>query len=169
MILYYQLINTPMGEMIAVASDSALVNLSFTDSDDYHTVISKLKAQAHLKHVSFHPVINQIALELEGYFHGALQSFETPIDFVIGTPFQQSVWRALYDLDYGARATYSDIAHIIQKPKSVRAVSSAIGQNPLSLIVPCHRVLRKDGKLGGFNSGIHRKKALLTMEANTDA
>lgn len=164
MIYYYKHINTPIGQMTAVVNNHALIQLSFTDSNHYQTVISQLSKQADLKQVSFHPIIDKLAFELEGYFHGDVKSFKTPVHFTIGTPFQHQVWHALYQLPFGTGTTYSQIAQHIQKPKSVRAVSTAIGQNPLSIIVPCHRVLRKDGQLGGFNSGLYRKKALLKME-----
>lgn len=164
MYFYYQHIQTPLGRMTAVVNEHALLSLSFTDSKDYHTAWDKLQRQGTLIQISTHPIINQIALELEAYFHGACQQFKTPVDYVIGTSFQQDVWRALQQLPYGEQVNYSAIAEAIGKPKSVRAVSTAIGLNPLSIIVPCHRVLRKDGRLGGFNSGLHRKKYLLTLE-----
>lgn len=164
MYLYYQHIQTPLGRMTAVVNDKALLSLSFTDSNDYQTAWEKLKKQGTLIQISTHPIINQIALELEAYFHGACQEFKTPVAYVIGTPFQQDVWRALKALSYGDQVTYGNIAEAIGKPKSVRAVATAIGLNPLSIIVPCHRVLRKDGRLGGFNSGLHRKKYLLALE-----
>ncbi|MCS4486944.1 methylated-DNA--[protein]-cysteine S-methyltransferase [Staphylococcus americanisciuri] len=163
---YYQHIQTPLGRMTAVVNEHALLSLSFTDSKDYHTAWEKLQRQGTLIQTSTHPVIHQIANELEAYFHGASKQFKTPIAYVVGTPFQQEVWHALQQLSYGEQVTYSTIAKAIGKPKSVRAVSTAIGLNPLSIIVPCHRVLRKDGRLGGFNSGIHRKKYLLTLEGS---
>lgn len=165
MCFYYQTIKTPIGKMTAVVNQTALVSLSFTDSNDYQTALQKLRKQAPLKQTSHHPIINQIAIELEGYFHGYLKTFSTPFEFVIGTPFQQRVWQALSQLNYGQTVTYGDVAHMIEKPKSVRAVSTAIGQNPLSIIIPCHRVVRKDGRLGGFNSGLHRKSILINLEA----
>ncbi|KIX90501.1 cysteine methyltransferase [Staphylococcus microti] len=164
MYFYYQHIETPLGRMTAIVNDHALLSLSFTDSKDYDTAWAKFEHLGTLTQILTHPIIHQIANELEAYFHGTCQQFKTPVDYVIGTPFQQSVWHALKQLGYGEQVTYSTIATAIGKPKSVRAVASAIGLNPLSIIVPCHRVLRKDGRLGGFNSGIHRKKYLLTLE-----
>ncbi|QLK86447.1 methylated-DNA--[protein]-cysteine S-methyltransferase [Staphylococcus sp. 17KM0847] len=164
MTYYYQHIRTPLGLLTAIVNDDALVSLSFTDSKDYYTSWHKLEQHSQLVQISTHPIINQIALELEAYFHGYCSKFKTPIDYVIGTPFQQRVWKALQTLSYGECVTYGDIAVAIGKPKSVRAVASAIGQNPLSIIIPCHRVLRKDGQLGGFNSGLNRKMRLLALE-----
>jgi len=86
---------------------------------------------------------------------------------LIGTPFQKQVWEALCDIPFGATASYSDIAAQIGSPKAVRAVGSAIGANPISIIIPCHRVLRSNGDLGGYRWGLERKKALLASEVRS--
>ena len=85
--------------------------------------------------------------------------------WVKGTNFQVSVWRALLALDQGALTTYGDVAASIGRPKAVRAVGSAVGANPLALIIPCHRVIRADGEIGGYRWGETRKRALLAREA----
>ncbi|MBV7507772.1 methylated-DNA--[protein]-cysteine S-methyltransferase [Bacillus sp. sid0103] len=97
------------------------------------------------------------------YFHGTRTLFTFPIDYY-GTPFQQSVWNALHEIPYGCTHTYSEIAEILQKPKSVRAVASAIGANPILITVPCHRVIGKNGKLTGFRGGLEMKEKLLELE-----
>ncbi|WP_026567478.1 methylated-DNA--[protein]-cysteine S-methyltransferase [Bacillus sp. UNC41MFS5] len=97
------------------------------------------------------------------YFQGIRTSFTFPTDFY-GTPFQQSVWNALNEIPYGCTHTYSEIAEILQKPKSVRAVASAIGANPILITVPCHRVIGKNGKLTGFRGGLEMKEKLLDLE-----
>lgn len=97
------------------------------------------------------------------YFQGTRTSFTFPVDFY-GTPFQQSVWNALHEIPYGCTHTYSEIAGILQKPKSVRAVASAIGANPILITVPCHRVIGKNGKLTGFRGGLEMKESLLELE-----
>lgn len=163
--LYFQDFQTPLGEMCAVATQDALVMLSFKDSKDYPTTIQKLKKHGSLTRVSHHPIIAQIASELTAYFYGECSMFKTPIRYLTGTSFQQSVWEALQQLKIGSTVNYSHIAHMIERPQSTRAVATAIGHNPLSIIVPCHRVIRKDGHLGGFNSGLYRKKQLLNHEA----
>jgi methylated-DNA-[protein]-cysteine S-methyltransferase len=101
--------------------------------------------------------------EFTEYFQGKRSSFTFPIDFH-GTPFQQSVWDALNKIPYGCTHTYSEIAEIIQKPKSVRAVAAAIGANPILITVPCHRVIGKNGKLTGFRGGLEMKEKLLELE-----
>jgi O-6-methylguanine DNA methyltransferase len=101
--------------------------------------------------------------ELKAYFSGKLKRFKTPIQFV-GTPFQMRVWQELENIPYGETRSYMEIAEAIGKPTAFRAVAQAIGANPLLLIVPCHRVINADGKLGGFSAGIHRKQWLLSHE-----
>ncbi|MFP5112044.1 methylated-DNA--[protein]-cysteine S-methyltransferase [Bacillaceae bacterium C204] len=97
------------------------------------------------------------------YFQRMRMSFTFPIDFY-GTPFQQSVWNALNEIPYGCTHHYTEIAEILQKPKSVRAVASAIGANPILITVPCHRVIGKNGKLTGFRGGLEMKESLLELE-----
>jgi methylated-DNA-[protein]-cysteine S-methyltransferase len=101
--------------------------------------------------------------EFTEYFQGKRKTFTFPLDFH-GTPFQQSVWNALNDIPYGYIHTYSEIAEILQKPKSVRAVAAAIGANPILITVPCHRVIGKNGKLTGFRGGLDMKEKLLELE-----
>jgi methylated-DNA-[protein]-cysteine S-methyltransferase len=101
--------------------------------------------------------------EFAEYLQGKRTEFTFPTDFN-GTPFQQSVWNALSEIPYGLTHTYSEIAEILQKPKSVRAVASAIGANPILITVPCHRVIGKNGKLTGFRGGLEMKEMLLNLE-----
>lgn len=88
------------------------------------------------------------------------------LDTLTGTPFQKTVWAAVLEIPYGETRTYLDIAVAIGQPKAVRAVGSALGANPLAVTIPCHRVIRSDGLLGGYRWGIHRKKALLIKEGH---
>jgi methylated-DNA-[protein]-cysteine S-methyltransferase len=108
-------------------------------------------------------ILQPHAAELVGYLEEQRQDFSLSID-LHGTPFQQSVWKALQEIPYGQTVSYSDIAERIEKPKSVRAVGTAIGANPVLIIVPCHRVIAKSGKLGGFRAGLEMKVQLLELE-----
>ncbi len=104
--------------------------------------------------------------QLKEYFAGKLKKFNVPISFN-GTEFQNKVWKALTGIPYGSVVTYSDISKIIGNDKSVRAVGSANAKNPISIIVPCHRVIAKSGKLSGYAGGIERKEWLIEHEAKT--
>ncbi|WP_439836698.1 methylated-DNA--[protein]-cysteine S-methyltransferase [Aeromonas enteropelogenes] len=101
--------------------------------------------------------------EFEAYFAGRLQRFTLPLA-ASGTEFQQAVWQALCDIPYGETRSYGDIARAIGKPNAMRAVGAANGRNPLSIIVPCHRVIGQNGSLTGYAGGLEMKKALLQLE-----
>ena len=103
--------------------------------------------------------------ELREYFEGERHGFSLPIDLLgRGTDFQRDVWQALQQIPYGQTTSYGAIAQMIQRPNAVRAVGTAIGHNPLRLVIPCHRVLRSDGSIGGYNGGIEMKRSLLVIE-----
>jgi methylated-DNA-[protein]-cysteine S-methyltransferase len=112
-----------------------------------------------------HPTLIAAAQQLNEYFSGQRQSFDLPLQPAWGTPFQRAVWQALQRIPYACTSTYGDIARDIGNPKAVRAVGAAIGQNPHTIIVPCHRVMGANGSLTGFAGGLDRKTFLLAHEA----
>lgn len=105
------------------------------------------------------------ATQLLEYLEGKRHKFEFPIVFLKGTAFQQAVWRALCEISYGETSNYSAVAQKVGRPRAVRATGSAIGKNPLTIVVPCHRVLAKSGALGGFSGGLAMKRLLLAIES----
>ncbi|RRK11353.1 methylated-DNA--[protein]-cysteine S-methyltransferase [Lactiplantibacillus garii] len=108
---------------------------------------------------------NQTARQaLTAYLTGARQAFDLPLDQTNGTTLQRQVWHALQTIPYGHTTTYSQLATAINRPTATRAVATAVGKNPLLIVVPCHRVLRKDGTLGGYRGGLAMKTALLALE-----
>ncbi len=109
--------------------------------------------------------ITKACSEIEEYLNGRRKSFDISFDFEIGTVFQKSVWRTLCTIPYGQTISYSDIACMIDAPKAVRAVGAAIGKNPIFIVVPCHRVIGKNGSLTGFAYGVDLKKKLLDIES----
>jgi methylated-DNA-[protein]-cysteine S-methyltransferase len=111
-----------------------------------------------------HPVLREAAAQLRDYFDGKRQQFDLPLDLSHGTAFQQSVWQALRAIPPGATTSYGALSANVGKPAAVRAVGAAVGRNPISVIVPCHRVLGKDGSLTGYAGGLDRKTALLALE-----
>jgi methylated-DNA-[protein]-cysteine S-methyltransferase len=119
---------------------------------------------SHWPTVANHPVMQEATTQLQQYFCGQRTRFELPIDLSTGTEFQQSVWHALLTIDCGKTCSYGALSAQIAKPGAVRAVSSAIGKNPLSIIVPCHRIIGVTGALTGYAGGLDRKAALLKLE-----
>ncbi|MEF9920135.1 MAG: methylated-DNA--[protein]-cysteine S-methyltransferase [Erysipelotrichaceae bacterium] len=109
-------------------------------------------------------ITNQCVEQLNEYFLGIRKSFDLPLYFNQGTMFQQSVWHSLLDIPYGETCSYQDIADHIQHPRSERAVGMANHHNPFPIIIPCHRVILKSGKLGGYGGGIDKKIVLLELE-----
>ena len=108
--------------------------------------------------------LREAVQQLKAYFQGRLSSFDLPLDLTAGSPFQQSVWRALLSIPRGHTTSYGALAQRLGQATASRAVGSAVGRNPLSIIVPCHRVIGKDGSLTGYAGGLERKVALLQLE-----
>ena len=153
--------DSPLGRYVLVTSDKGIVCLE----PEEHAVsrITRWKADGvSMKEGS--SLANRAVRELEAYFAGRLRKFTLPLD-LCGTPFQKTVWKALLRIPYGETRSYSDIAKAIGKPAAVRAVGLANGANPVSIIVPCHRVIGKSGDLVGYGGGLERKRALLELEA----
>ncbi len=115
-----------------------------------------------------HPLLQETAQQLLAYFSGARPPFDMPLDLSCGTPFQQSVWRALLNIGSGHSQSYGDLAKQLNRPQAVRAVGAAVGRNPVSIIVPCHRILGAGGQLTGYAGGLWRKEALLRLEGHPD-
>lgn len=111
-----------------------------------------------------HPVLCEAVAQLTQYFAGRRTTFDLPLDLHAGTPFQQQVWQALRGIAPGATTSYGSLSAAIGKPAAVRALGAAVGRNPVSVVVPCHRVLGADGSLTGYAGGLERKTALLSLE-----
>lgn len=109
-------------------------------------------------------VLRNTISQLDEYINGQRQVFDMPLDLSTGTPFQQTVWEALLKIPYGKTISYAQLANHIGQPTACRAVANANGKNPISLIIPCHRVIASDGKLGGYTGGIEIKQTLLDIE-----
>jgi len=152
-----QALTSPWGPMTLAATESALVWVGF-DGQKHAPDTGDWPVSNH------HPLLRQAAMQLQQYFAGERTVFDLPLDLGGGTPFQQGVWRSLLGIALGATSTYGAIGQAIGNPKAVRAVGAAVGRNPISIIVPCHRVLGSDGSLTGYAGGVERKQALLQLE-----
>jgi methylated-DNA-[protein]-cysteine S-methyltransferase len=149
--------DTPLGAMLAAATPRGLAGLWF-DGQAHHPGLLVLPADPA------HRWIARTRDELAAYFSGHATSFSVPID-IEGSTFQQAVWAALREIPAGTTVSYQQIAARIAAPKAVRAVGAAVGRNPVSIVIPCHRVLGHNGSLTGYAGGLHRKQALLALEA----
>ena len=154
--IHYRMHESPLGALLLAASDAGLCGLYFEEHRHFRG------AQGWRE--GAHPHLERAAMQLDAYFNGSLRRFDLPLD-LHGTPFQQAVWRQLSAVDYGDTASYLSHACAIGAERAVRAVGSAIGRNPLSIIVPCHRIVASDGKLTGYAGGLARKRYLLALEA----
>ena len=148
---------SPLGPLLATATEQGLAGLFF-DAQAHHPGATGVPENPA------HPVLQAAAQALAAYFDGAAEPLRlVPLD-LHGTAFQQAVWRALQALPRGATSTYGQIAAQAGSPAAVRAAGAAIGRNPVGILVPCHRVLGRDGSLTGYAGGLHRKQALLQLE-----
>ena len=143
---------TPLGPLLLVSDGSALVGAAF-DADE----VVDHRGGAD-------DVLRTAAAELRAYFAGARGPFTVPVR-PAGTPFQQRVWAALREIPHGRTASYGDLAARLGEPGAAQAVGAANGQNPVAVVVPCHRVVGADGALTGYAGGLGRKRALLDLES----
>ncbi len=150
--------NSPVGEMTLVASAAGLRSVTWPNERPGRVAplpgpVSTLS----------HPVLDVALAQLREYFAGDRQEFDSPLDLV-GTAFQRSAWLALADIPYGETVTYGEQALRLDRPTAVRAVGAANGRNPIAVILPCHRVVGRNGSLTGYAGGLEIKSALLAHE-----
>ena len=157
-------IETPLGEMIAGATNDAVCLLEFNDRkilpSEYKDLIRLLDTtieEGENKH------LKTLKKQLKEYFNGSRKEFEIPL-VTPGTPFQQAVWKELMNIQYGTTRSYIEQANALNNPDSVRAVANANGMNRIAILIPCHRVIGSDGRLTGYGGGLKRKRWLLDHE-----
>lgn len=157
-------LDTPLGPIMAVCDKGALFLLEFTDRKNIQRQMERL-SKKHKRAIipGRTHITEQIEQELTAYFGGTLKAFKTPLHMT-GTDFQKNVWKALMTIPIGQTWSYSDLANAIDNDKAVRAVASSNANNGLAIIIPCHRVIAKDGGLGGYAGGLARKDWLLAHE-----
>jgi methylated-DNA-[protein]-cysteine S-methyltransferase len=148
---------SPLGTMTVAATEQGLAGLWF-EGQRHEPDHSAWPEQAD------HPVLRQAMRQLDDYFAGRPAVFDLPLDLAHGTSFQQAVWQALLAIPRGATTSYGGLCRELGQPSAMRAVGAAVGRNPISIVVPCHRVLGADGSLTGYAGGLERKRALLRLE-----
>ncbi|PAT34147.1 methylated-DNA--[protein]-cysteine S-methyltransferase [Vandammella animalimorsus] len=160
MTIFHQTIDSPVGRLLIAASDEGLHAIEFPQGR--HPVKRDANWQES-RQESPHPLLSEAARQLGEYFAGQRRVFDLPLA-PQGTDFQQRVWQALRTIPYGQTRSYAQLAAAIGQPKAMRAVGAANGRNPLSIVVPCHRVIGADGTLVGFGGGLPVKTFLLRLE-----
>lgn len=155
--LYSSQIDSPLGPLTLAATDAGLAGAWFHGQRHWPDTRGWRSDDAHA-------VLREAATQLTDYFAGRRSHFDLPLDLSHGTAFQQAVWQALRAIPRGQTTSYGALSHGIGQPAAVRAVGAAVGRNPISVIVPCHRVLGADGSLTGYAGGLPRKSALLALE-----
>ncbi|MDP1742769.1 methylated-DNA--[protein]-cysteine S-methyltransferase [Polaromonas sp.] len=153
--------DSPLGSIIIAATAKGLAGLWF---DGQRHLPVELAGPVIWPANPDHPVLQEVIRQLTDYFAGQRTQFDVPLDLAYGTAFQQSVWQALLKIPQGGTASYGEVSRRIGKPAAVRAVGAAVGRNPVSIIVPCHRVMGAGGALTGYAGGLERKSALLQLE-----
>lgn len=157
-------IASPLGTLLAAAAGESVLWLTFADDSNLETGRAEVENRFGLPVLpGDSPVLKRLRKELHDYFRGTLRQFRVPCH-PRGTPFQCRVWEALQRIPHGQTASYQDVALALGNRAAVRAVGRANAANPLCLLVPCHRVIAKDGTLGGYSAGTWRKAKLLQLE-----
>ena len=159
-------LDSPVGVLVAGATDRGLCLLEFRYREILETQIAKVHARVGAIASGTHPLLDQLECELDEYFAGRRRTFSVPLVYP-GTPFQSKVWNALRNIPFGTTISYEELAHRVGSPAGQRVAGHANGQNPIAIIIPCHRVINKDGKLGGYGGGLWRKKILLDLEIDS--
>jgi methylated-DNA-[protein]-cysteine S-methyltransferase len=157
---FFKTTKTPVGHLKLVATDRGLAAILWENDNPKRVRLSPLAENEN------HPVLVETERQLNDYFEGNRKTFSVTFD-PVGTPFQKDVWVALATIPFGETRSYAEIARQIGRPKAVRAVGAANGKNPISILVPCHRVIGANGKLTGFAGGLEIKALLIKLESDS--
>lgn len=159
----YRTLETPVGPLLLAATETGLVRVAF-EREGFDAVLESLAQRISPRVLEAPHRLDAAAAELDEYFAGRRHSFDVPLDFALSSGFRRSVQTSLPGIDYGRTRSYKEIAELVGSPRAVRAVGTACATNPLPVVLPCHRVLRSDGGLGGYIGGLEAKTALLSLE-----
>jgi methylated-DNA-[protein]-cysteine S-methyltransferase len=160
----YATVESPLGPLVVAATPKGLVRVSYSEFRGEDEVLEELARRVSPRVLEAPAKLDSVRRELDEYFEGRRQRFDTPIDWSYLAGFTREVLRATAAIEYGEVSTYARMAEAAGSPRAVRAVGNALGSNPMPVIVPCHRVLRTGGMLGGYTGGIERKEFLLRLE-----
>ena len=155
----YGFSDSPLGPISLAATEHGLAGMWFEPQRH----MPDRTAWTLCPDIQQHPVLQAADEQLQAYFAGTLRVFKLPLDLRSGTAFQQQVWQELLHIPYGTTISYGKLSLNINKPLAIRAVGTAVGRNPLSIIVPCHRVIGSNGSLTGYAGGLDKKVVLLNL------
>jgi methylated-DNA-[protein]-cysteine S-methyltransferase len=159
----YRTVDSPVGPLLLATTGAGLVRVAYA-REGHEAVLDALAQRLSPRVLRAPRRLDAAAWQLEEYFAGTRTGFELPLDFSLSAGFRLQVQQALPRIGYGHTASYGELARLVGNPKAVRAVGTACATNPLPVIVPCHRVLRADGSIGGYAGGPDAKRTLLSLE-----
>lgn len=157
--------DSPIGELCVAVTPRGLVTIAF-EGEDRDVLFDRLARELSPRVVEATSPTDEARRELEGYFAGERHRFDVKVDRALIGPFARKVLQATSKVGYGQLATYGEIASRIDRPKAARAVGSALGSNPIPIVIPCHRIVGANGRLTGYAGGLHRKETLLRLEGS---
>ena len=160
----YRSVDSPVGPLLLAATTDGLVRVAFA-REDHDTVLQTLADRISPRVLHAPARLDAVARQLEEYFAHTRRAFDVVIDWRLSDGFRRTVLHHLPDIQYGQTASYANLAQRVGNPKAVRAVGTACATNPLPVVVPCHRIVRADGSLGGYLGGLDAKRVLLELEA----
>ena len=159
----YRIVDSPVGPLLLAATNKGLVRVAY-ENENFDSVLDSLASKVSPRVMELPEKLDAAAFELQEYFAGIRRTFDLPLDHSLSSGFRRTVQSLLPEIAFGETRTYKEVAELVGNPKAVRAVGTACATNPLPVVVPCHRVLRTDGGLGGYIGGLDAKTALLNLE-----
>jgi methylated-DNA-[protein]-cysteine S-methyltransferase len=159
----YAAVDSPFGTLHGAVTEHGLVRLSFPE-EDLDGVLDGLSRRLSPRIVEAPRALEPLTREIDGYFRGQRTAFELPLDWSLIGPFARKILRAACAIPYGGSLSYAEVAAQADSPRGSRAAGNALGSNPIPIVIPCHRVLRSGGALGGYAGGLERKRRLLELE-----
>jgi methylated-DNA-[protein]-cysteine S-methyltransferase len=160
----YATVDSPLGPLMVASTPRGVVRVSFSQFRDDEVVLSELARRVSPRVLEAPARLDGVRRELDEYFEGRRTDFDLPIDWALTRGFTTEVLRATAAIGFGHTTTYAEVADAAGSPRAVRAAGNSLGSNPMPIVVPCHRVLRTGGALGGYTGGVERKEFLLRLE-----
>lgn len=160
----YAMVDSPVGPLLAVGTERGLLMLRYAD-EGVDEGLERVAVRVSPRIVELPARLDRTRRELDEYFERGRRSFDLPVDWALVTGYARAVLQATAEIPYGAASTYGEIAAAAGNPRGARATGNALGSNPIPIVIPCHRVLRSGGKIGGYTGGLERKRFLLDLES----